>query len=73
MIKWIDNEENDKAKLRTNNSEDDLVCKDEVGIIETHKQNIKTKSVIKPFQLNLNEVTGLMNMSNKKAFLVGSS
>jgi hypothetical protein len=25
-LKWIDNGENDKNKLRTNNSEDDLVC-----------------------------------------------
>ena len=28
-IRWIDNGENDKAKLRTNNSEDDLVCQEE--------------------------------------------
>jgi hypothetical protein len=26
-LKWIDNCEDDKQRLRTNNSEDDLVCK----------------------------------------------
>ena len=65
-IKWIDNEENDKNKLRTNNSEDDLVCKEEVGLVETHKQNIKVKPSIKPFKLDLTMVTGVTEIINTK-------
>lgn len=29
-VKWVDNNENDKAKLVTNKSEEDLVYKDDV-------------------------------------------
>lgn len=32
-IKWLDGHENDKIKLITNKSEDDLIYKEEVGAI----------------------------------------
>jgi len=47
-LKWIDNETNNKKILRTNNSEDDLCLKATVVPIEVHRQNILTKSIIKP-------------------------
>lgn len=36
-IKWIDNNENDKIKLVTNKSDDDLIYKEEVGKIDNHR------------------------------------
>lgn len=36
-IKWLDNNEGDKAKLVTNKSEDDLIYKEEVGPIDNHR------------------------------------
>ena len=37
-LKWIDSERDDKDKLRTNVSEDDLCLKEEVDPITAHKQ-----------------------------------
>ena len=51
-IKWIDNNEDNKQMLRTNNSEDDLVIKielDQVTAVVTHRKPA-IKSTIKPFQ-----------------------
>ena len=54
-LKWIDNCEDNKQKLRTNNSEDDLICKmddDTVQPMDFHrrKDKVPTKSTIKPFK-----------------------
>ena len=48
-IRWIDNMENDKTKLVTNKSEDDLIYKEEVGQVERHKVGKNVKPSIKPF------------------------
>ena len=60
-IKWLDNGQNHKTKLVTNNSEDDLVYKEEVAAIGTHRQSSNTKSIIKPFNLVMANVTGAPN------------
>ena len=51
-LKWIDNNLDDKQKLRTNNSEDDLVCQDEPNPMDFHRRADKRprKSTIKPFK-----------------------
>lgn len=36
-VKWLDNGDNDKSKLITNKSEDDLIYKEEVTKIERHR------------------------------------
>lgn len=46
-IKWIDNNKNDKNMLRTNHSDDDLVCKDTIEAIRSHKSGRGTKSIMK--------------------------
>jgi len=46
-VKWIDDGENDKNKLRTNPSEDDLCLKETVEPITVHKEEQNTNSVIK--------------------------
>lgn len=63
-LKWIDNCEDNKEKLRTNNSEDDLVCKldeDQVTLMDFHrrKDKVPAKSTIKPFSQTISEVTGV--------------
>lgn len=63
-LKWVDNGEDNKQKLRTNNSEDDLICKleeDQVPEASNHRKAGKTaaKSTIKPFKQTLSEVTGV--------------
>jgi hypothetical protein len=63
-IKWIDNMEDNKVKLRTNNSEDDLVCKfddDAIGPADNHRRREKVppKATIKPFKQSLADVTGV--------------
>ena len=65
-LKWIDNCEDNKQKLRTNNSEDDLVCKiddDAVQPMDFHrrKDKIPHKSTIKPFKQSIGEVTGVLD------------
>ncbi len=65
-IKWIDNGEDNKQKLRTNNSEDDLVCKadeDQVKPMTFHRQADKqpAKPAIKAFKLSLTDVTGVLH------------
>jgi hypothetical protein len=51
----------DKTKLVSNKSEDDLIYKEEatLPLIETHKNKKPNKSTIKPFHLNMAEVTGI--------------
>lgn len=56
--------EDNKAKLRTNNSEDDLVCKfddDAIGPADNHrkKDKVAAKATIKPFKQSLADVTGV--------------
>ena len=56
--------EDNKLVLRTNNSEDDLVCKIEDGPLppaDNHRRLDKraTKSTIKPFKQTLADVTGV--------------
>ena len=60
-LKWIDNGENDKNKLRTNNSEDDLVCQEEPKVMDYHRRQDKRpqKATIKPFKQIMSEVTGV--------------
>ena len=62
-VRWVDNFENDKQKLVTNRSEDDLVYKEEPGTIDIHKQANNFKPCIKPFKLNMDEVTGVENFT----------
>jgi acetaldehyde dehydrogenase (acetylating) len=61
-IKWLDGEENDKAKLVTNKSEFDLIYKDEVAPITVHRSKSSVKATIKPFVLNMEENTGVPNI-----------
>ena len=70
-IKWSDNGEDNKQKLRTNNSEDDLIIKLDlatVGAQDNHrredKQKAKTGASIKPFKQTLAEVTGVVNFDS---------
>ena len=63
-LKWIDNMEDNKSILRTNNSEDDLVCKieaDHVPLADNHRRLDKraSKSTIKPFKQTMADVTGV--------------
>ena len=46
-IRWIDNNENNKDILRTNNSMDDLVCKEIIEKVMTHKRPLDKKPIIK--------------------------
>ena len=48
-IKWVDGEVEDKAKLVTNKSEDDLLYKEEVDKINLHREKNVNKASIKPF------------------------
>jgi hypothetical protein len=49
----------------TNKSEDDLIYKEEVGKIETHKDTERrVKRTIKPFQQTLSDVTGVQNIKH---------
>lgn len=41
--------ENDKTRLVTNKSEDDLIYKEEVGLVERHRIVSNVKPSIKPF------------------------
>lgn len=46
----------------TNKSEDDLVYKEEVPKINLHREQKFVKSSMKPFDLKLDEVTGVNNI-----------
>ena len=46
-LKWIDNHANDKEKLTTNPSEDDLCLKEEADANTVHKEEKQLKSIIK--------------------------
>lgn len=61
-IRWLDANENDKAKLQTNKSEFDLIYKEEVFPITNHKEKQAVKATIKPFVLNMEENTGVPNI-----------
>ncbi len=66
-LKWIDNMEDNKQQLRTNNSEDDLVCKfddGKVNDVTNHKETKSVKPTIKPFKQTLSEVTGVAELTN---------
>ena len=57
--------EDNKQKLRTNNSEDDLICKldeDLVAPADNHRKpgKVASKSTIKPFKQTLGDVTGVV-------------
>jgi hypothetical protein len=65
-IRWLDNQENDKVKLVTNKSEDDLIYKEEVPKVDNHRVKGKAKSIMKPFKLNLAEVTGIPNITSSR-------
>lgn len=58
-IRWLDNNEGDKAKLVTNQSQDDLIYKENPGQVEVHKKDVGTKKIIKQYQLNMSDVTGV--------------
>ena len=71
-LRWIDNNADDKNMLRTNNSEDDLVCKEKIEAIVSHKSKLSTKSIIKPFQSTEMETqskdTSQQNKSMERSF-----
>lgn len=62
-IKWVDNDEEQKKgpKLVTSKSGDDLNLKENPEKIENHYKNAVVKRTIKPFVIDLNELTGLSN------------
>jgi len=67
-IRWIDDDQDDKARLVTNKSEHDLIYKDQVSRIETHRGPSRlVKRIIKPFQQTLAEVTGVENIEAPQA------
>lgn len=66
-IRWIDNNENDKSKLVTNKSEEDLVYKEEVQKIDVHRTDVKPKSTIKPFALDMAFVTGVSSIHSARS------
>jgi hypothetical protein len=65
-LRWVDNGENDKQRLRTNNSEDDLVCQEEPKPMDFHRRADKRphKATIKPFKQTISEVTGVVHHNN---------
>lgn len=63
-IKWLDNMENDKTKLITNKSDDDLVYKEAVEEVKVHREKKNTKSNIKPYKLDMAEVTGVERLNS---------
>ncbi len=70
-IRWLDKNENDKIKLVTNKSEDDLIYKEEVGKVDNHRNIKDTKSIMKPFKLNFAEVTGIHHLTSARQLLSG--
>jgi hypothetical protein len=49
--------------LVTNKSEDDLIYKEKPDAVENHKEvERKPKKIIKKYELNLSEVTGVEGM-----------
>lgn len=72
-VRWLDENKNDKNKLVTNKSEDDLIYKELVNKVEVHKNQPSAKPIMKPFKLNLAEVTGVHNLTSARQLLGGSS
>lgn len=69
-IKWTDEGKDDKAKLQTNFSKDDLRIKVEdtskpLNKVDNHRKtdNKPKKSTIKPFTLDNNKLTGIENFT----------
>lgn len=64
-LKWIDDCKDDKDKLKTNKSNEDLNIKAEdpskLNKIDTHIKGRPKKSAIKPFKIDNNKLTGLEN------------
>ncbi len=55
-IKWLDNCENNKERLETNKSEEDLIYQENPPKQENHRITKDVKSIMKPFQIeNFNE------------------
>lgn len=72
-LRWIDNNEDNKDKLRTNNSEDDLVCKHKIEEITSHKILHNKKPIIKVVskkkeELASKSVTNQANRSMERSF-----
>lgn len=72
-LRWIDNNEDNKDKLRTNNSEDDLVCKHKIEEITSHKTQNNKKPIIKAVSKKKEElvsksVTNQANRSMERSF-----
>lgn len=65
-IKWVDNDEEQKQgpKLVTNKSDDDLNLKENPEKIQNHYKNSVLKKSIKPFVIDINELTGLSNFKD---------
>lgn len=69
-IRWLDNNEGNKAMLQTNKSDDDLIYKEEVDPINNHRDLSKQyKRIIKPFQQTLAGVTGVHNIKSLKSLI----
>jgi hypothetical protein len=66
-LKWVDDGKDDKEKLKTNKSNEDLVIKSEdptkLNKIECHRHKKPKKSSIKPFKICNNKLTGLDNFT----------
>ena len=64
-IRWIDNEKDDKVKLKTNKSDEDLNLKDIIDLkkVVTHRENEIKKRCIKPFVIDVNHLTGIKNFT----------
>ena len=70
-IRWLDSGLNDKAKLQTNVSDDDLINKEECQImpVHNHRRKKSTKATIKPFDMTLAQATGVFHMGSGKRLL----
>lgn len=66
-LKWIDDHKDDKNILRTNKSEDDLILKEVVEPVQSHKTNKLTKPIIKQPKIIVQEVN-----LNEEAKVVGA-
>ena len=64
-LKWIDNdqEKTQGPLLVISKSEDDLNLKEKVEPVQAHKKPAELKAAIKPFTLNINQLTGIQNFT----------
>lgn len=67
-LKWTDDCKNDKKLLKTNKSEEDLELKDLNNLpkVTAHRDKPKSclKNTIKPFKLDVNQLTGIKNFTD---------